>query len=313
MHISTSRMIRACALGVMLASSFARAGSIPLHYDSTLEARGFPSPIVRVELRGQPPARFLIDTGASIHTLAAWYVKAAGIQAAASAGSARGSTGQESAIRVARQVDLALDNGHPLALAEAVVVDFPPMFEELRIAGLLSPQLFAPPGQAAVLDLRVPYLDIQPVQQAIDRLGIAPLPEARVCSDAESEFANRAYSIHVFALDREASVILDSGATGTVIAADSAMAQALASRSVEGKHTQGLGGVPEANRQVPGVEIRRAGVPVTVDLSLGKSPGPDCGPDGLLGMDALRDCLLLLGESAPGMACTPRLSRSRGR
>jgi hypothetical protein len=307
--MAASGHLRALALSVMLSSSLACADSIPLHYHPALIAKGFPSPIVRIEIRGQPPARFLIDTGASIHTLAAWYVKAAGIKAVASQGSARGSTGQETSIRVARQVSLTLENGRALPLAETVVVDFPPIFEELHIAGLLSPQLLAPPGQAAVLDLRVPYLEIQPFQQAMDSLGLAPLPEARACIDAESEFTNRAYSIRITAQDRDASVILDSGATGTVLATDSAIAKALASSSIDGKHTQGLGGAPEANRHVPAVEILRAGVPVTVDVGLGKSPGPACGPDGLLGMDALRDCLLVLGESALGMACTPPVSR----
>src|SRR6185369_8115158 len=112
------------------------------------------------------PARFLIDTGASVHTLASWFVKDAGLQADAARGTARGSTGQEAGIRVVRQTDLAIEGGRRLPLAEAIVVDFPPMFEQLRIAGLLSPQLFANDDEAAVLDLRVASLRIEPFQAA---------------------------------------------------------------------------------------------------------------------------------------------------
>jgi len=297
-------MIRVLTISLLLTSSVARADSIPLHYDPNLVARGFPSPVVRVSIPGQAPAQFLIDTGASVHTLAEWFVKSANIPADLAKGTARGSTGKETTIRVARQTDLALEDGHRLPLEEAIVVDFPPMFAELRIAGLLSPQLFARRDEAVILDLRTPSLDTAPLQVAVDRLHIEPLSSGRVCINQDSEFRNRIYSMNVSVLGRSASMGLDSGATGSVIGADSAVARKLASRSIEGNHTQGLGGDAEAFRHVPAVKIRRAGTSVDVDLVIGRSPSPECGLDGLLGMDALRQCVLVLGPSALGMSCS---------
>src|SRR5262249_43244071 len=157
-----------------------------------------------------------------------WFVKAANISADAAQGSARGSTGKETAIHVARHPDLALEDGQRLQLAEAIVVEFPPMFEELRIAGLLSPQLFARGDDAVVLDLRTPSLDTAPFQAAVDRLHIEPLSSGRVCINQDSRFRNRIYSMTVTVLGRSASMGLDSGATGTVIGADSAVARKLA-------------------------------------------------------------------------------------
>ena len=178
------------------------------------------------------------------------------------------------------------------------------IFAQLRIAGVLSPQLFARPGQAAVLDLRVPSLHSAPFQQAVDKLGARQLAGARVCINEGSTFKRRTHAIPITAAGGSASVIVDSGATGTLVAAESQIARALESRSIDGHHTQGLGGAAESYRIVPAVEIRRAGASAVVDLTIGKSPGPSCGPDGLLGMDALHECLLVLGESAFGMACT---------
>jgi len=284
------------ALSALLATSIGRAESIPLTYDETLIAKGFPSPLVVVAVRKQPAAQFLVDNGAPVHALASWFVKAAGIATQAEKGSARGSTGSETTVRVTRHVDLTLENGRHLQLEHAIVIDFPPIFEELRIAGLLSPQSFAPENLAAVLDLRAPSLTIEPFQKAIDRLHIAPMPEGRVC---ERNF----YAIPIFAAGRRGFALLDTGATGTVIAPESQIAKALESRSIEGKHTQGVGGKIIENRHVPAVEIQRAGVPAVVDLNIGKTAGPACAADGLLGMDALRHCVLVMGKSALGMAC----------
>jgi len=150
--------------------------------------------------------------------------------------------------------------------------------------------------QAEILDLRAPSLTIEPFQKAIDRLHIAPMPEGRVC---ERNF----YAIPISAAGGRGFALLDTGATGTVIAPESQIAKALESRSIEGKHTQGVGGKIIENRHVPAVEIQRAGVPAVVDLNIGETAGPACAADGLLGMDALRQCVLVMGKSALGMAC----------
>src|SRR6478736_4670165 len=101
-------MLRVLAFSILWPASMAQADSIPLHYDAALVAQGFPSPVMRVNIAGQPPAQFLIDTGASVHTLASWFVKEANLQASAAQGIARGSTGEETGVRVVRPVELRL-------------------------------------------------------------------------------------------------------------------------------------------------------------------------------------------------------------
>lgn len=142
---------------------------------------------------------FLIDTGASMHVLASWFVNAANIKSQSSAGTARGT-------------------------------------EDRWIA-------ITPTAGAA--------------RAGIGPAGVKSLPEAHVCINKDSEFKNRSYAIPITAEGAKALLIVDSGATGSVIAAETQIAKALDSRAIEGNHTQGLGGAVDANRHVPGVEILR--------------------------------------------------------
>jgi hypothetical protein len=50
------------------------------------------------------------------------------------------------------------------------------------------------------------------------------------------------------------------------------------------------------------VRFERGGTASTIAVTIGGS-APSCGPDGLIGMDALRQCVLVLGESAFAWSC----------
>jgi len=102
----------------------------------------------------------------------------------------------------------------------------------------------------------------------------------------------------------EALMLVDTGATSSVTAPSSPIAAALSSRAAVTGRTQGVGGTPIITRKVPDVALRLGGGGATVSLTIGGTP-PTCGADGLLGMDALRECRLVLGESAFALSCRP--------
>ena len=195
--------------------------SIPLHYDAALAGKGFPSPIARLSIDGRD-AWFLIDTGAGVHTFAAWFVEAAGIPVHDSKAILRGSTGADTRVRVVNAVSASLDDGSALALHEAAVVDFPRIFSDEHIGGLLSPQLIARAGEAAVPDYRVPSLRFEPFAAAAAKLAGTPGidGETRVCHNADSPFANRLFSVLVRAEGVGAHLLVDSGATRTIVASE---------------------------------------------------------------------------------------------
>src|SRR4051812_22134409 len=291
----------ACHLREPAAAIDRRRTPIALRYDATLAAAGFPSPLLRVTIGGRR-VWFIIDTGAGVHTIASWLVNAAGLTTRQSKAVVTGSTGAEQPVRSIEPVRGRLDDGRTLSIGEGIVVEFPPLFQEHEIGGLLSPQLFGT-SDAGVLDLTAPSMTIAPLAIAMARVGEADAT-ARVCRNAASPFTNRSYAVNVTVAGTPASLLVDSGATRTVAGDQSLVAAQLAARAVSGSQTQGVGGALTSSRRVPGVALSFSGATTTLDLTLGAVAG-GCGPDGLLGMDALKNCVLVLGESAFGWSCKP--------
>ena len=122
---------------------------IALRYDSRLLAIGLTSPFVRLTIANQE-VLFMVDTGASVHTFASWLVRAAALPTQGTTATAQGSTGYKSSLRVISAVMATFPGVGSYSLS-GVVVDFPPLFEQYRIGGLLSPQLFAAGGLRARL------------------------------------------------------------------------------------------------------------------------------------------------------------------
>lgn len=296
------------AAGLLALASAPDAGParVALHYDPALVAADFPNPAARLTIGGKT-AWFLFDTGAGVHMIAAWFVESAGLELDAGlADAAEGvdSTGQPSALRGLRPLAGRLEDGSRLELGSAFVGEFPPDFEQAQVAGALSPQLLARAGQAVALDLRVPELRLEPFEQAARRLGARALPPAQVqyCGSPRDAVPNLAFALGVSAGGAQGRLTVDSGAAHTKIAAHSPLARG-ASRSGGGT-TVGLAGRPQAYELARGLRLSFAGFERAVDARISESPGGRCGPDGLLGLDALGRCALVLADQAFAIRCT---------
>ncbi len=312
-RLATAAYVVSLVLMMAAATSVAQASSpenatlqpplpIELTYDEHLRARGFPSPALRVTV-GEISAVLLVDTGAGVHTLASWFVHDAGIQGSESTVSAQDSTGRDVAMRVARRVTFKLAAGRELLLQEAAVTDFPPVFQELRIAGLLSPQLLADSGTIAVLDLRVPSLQVTSEDAAARELNPANARLNSVCRVDTSAFRNLLFGVHTRIAETHALLTLDTGATTTILDATRSVAKNLVALQHDGYQT-GVGGAREP--------IFRS-APLSIDFGAGTrelavrvgSPHGGCGPDGLLGMDALQGCVVAMSYRSVGLTCDP--------
>jgi aspartyl protease len=276
---------------------------LPIFYDAALVAKGFPSPLVKARIAGHE-ALFIIDSGASVNVLADWYARLAEVPTTTAAGTATGSGGKTAAVQTAHRLRGHWSNGQGFTLKEAIVVAFPPLFETLHLGGLVSPQLLAPVGTAAVLDLKMPSLKFVPFARALSDLH---LPQAitvpqQVCRNPDSQFVNRVYLAPVSTAAVTDRVLIDTGATKTIFSAESKIAHAIETASELGPRSEGVGGEVSGQRMVRNVQLIRGGQTVVLNPSIGEVAAP-CDAKGLLGMDALRSCLLILGDSEMVFSC----------
>lgn len=265
------------------------------------------APALGVQLTiGGHAAWFVFDTGAGAHTLASWFVDRAGLQLESADGlTAQDATGTEVAVqRIPAQHAESLD-GHRFVVADAIVARFPPHFEEAAVGGLLNPQLLATPERATVLDLRSSELRAEPYAQAVRRLGAVPVAseDLELCTQAEAPVPNLLYALRVRSQNGEAWLKLDTGANITVFRAGSPITQGLPLES--GGETMGVAGRRQPYQLAREVRLSFVGHETTLNAHVVESTAEGCGKDGLLGLDALSSCALILGPDSLAFACDP--------
>jgi hypothetical protein len=250
-------------------------------------------------------AWFIFDTGAGVHTLARWYVEAAGMPLDTASGgvTAHDATGAPVALRFVRDQTGIFEGGAELSLSMAAVADFPAEFEEAEIGGLLNPQLLAAEGRAVVLDLRTSEFRLEPFGAAVRRLGARRVPanELRVCRSAAADIPNLLFAVLVRADGEEGWLQLDTGAGMTKLTTGSRLVKDLVLDA--GGQTMGIAGQPQDYRIARDLPLSFAGYRATIDAHVAASPLEGCGPDGLLGLDAVGRCALVMSPDAVALAC----------
>ena len=279
--------------------------SLPIFYDHALAAQGFPSPLIKARIAGHE-ATFIVDTGAAANVLADWYVEVAGIPSAKADSTAVGTNGKTAPERLAHRLQGHWSDGQRFDLNEALVLAFPPYFKSLHLGGLVSPQALAPPGMAAVLDLRVPSLRFEPFARALAdlRQATAPTIPIHLTEPCRNAKANKLaeYMAPVGAAGVTDLMMIDTGATRTIFSDKSKIAHAIGSGREVSTPTEGIGGDVTGERLVRNVQLLRGGRNVTLNPSIGEVSA-SCNRKGILGMDALRSCLLILGDKKMAFSC----------
>jgi hypothetical protein len=311
---SSIRRSASLALAVVLsilAATVAAAGEprrIALAYDEALKKADFPNPVVRMRI-GNRPVWLLVDTGAGVHLLASWFVKAAGLPIDEALGkevSGVDATGQEMAFRGVRNVRGLLDDGSTLELALAAVADFAPDFEKANVAGAISPQLLAGAGEAAAMDLRIPELRLEPFAAAVARLGarVVTGDGLEICGSRSGPVPNLLFAIPVKVGAASGSLLLDTGARVTKLHPGSALTRGLQVEAKAGTGT-GVTGVAQSYGLARDVRIELPGRVATVDARVAERGREVCGREGLLGLDAIGSCALVLASDRIAIACRP--------
>jgi hypothetical protein len=158
-------------------------------------------------------------------------------------------------------------------------------------------------GQAAVLDLRVPELRLEPFDQAVERIGARSVPrdQLRVCGSPKDPVPNLLFALAVSAGGRTGKLLVDTGAAVTKLVRESALVRDVP--LAPGGKASGLAGKPQRFRLARGLEMTFGDFRVAVDARVVDEGHGQCGPDGILGLDALRQCVVVFTDKVLATAC----------
>lgn len=279
----------------------------PIEY--AINGKPFPLPIVKGTIAGQP-VRMMLDTGANSHIVAGWFMRKAGL-----VGKKLGEGGTDhagTAIETFRidKPNIAIDGWGDTAAGSVVATNVPKEIEKLGIAAFLSPQALATTSDAIVLDLANAELRASPWDDAraalakksgwVSFLSSAP----RLCEQTSGAIHVLSFVVPVTVEAQKVWLLVDTGAQHSDVFSSSSAGKKLAPRSVPGKEGIFTAAGKTVTRVVEGAELSAGSFTVKTDLDL--IPGgadPWCPRDGVVAMDLLRSCTLLLGQGKLEGSC----------
>jgi predicted aspartyl protease len=287
----------AAATAVSPAPPAARRAAI--HFEER-GGKPFPYPLVHVTVAGTPTA-MILDTGATDHVLSTSFVKRLGL--AVSAAKETGIDHAAKAISAAEiaSPNLVVEGWGPVGAARVFAIDLPSVFDALGIGGILSPQRLAAAGESVVVDFPAGEVTALPRAAATARLAgkraIEPAPS--VC---KKEDGGRQFAVLSQINGIAARLELDTGASHTDLRAGSAPGRQLESAAgAEKGATYAASGKMET-KTLRAAAVRFGDVAKTIDVDIVPGDANQCF-DGVLGMDALRPCVLVLDDASAAAAC----------
>jgi predicted aspartyl protease len=283
------------------------------HVAFRYELRGhhFPLPLVHGTVAGTP-TWMLVDTGANSHVVAGWLARQVGLPL-----KKLGDLGSDHAGRTIAtfRVDhprMTIDEWGPVPDGPMLATEVPALIEELGIGAFVSPQrLVEGDGGGVVLDFVAGEMRADHYEAALRKLGrhgssIAP-NGGRVCEDDASPIQGLAFVIPASVEGRTVDLLVDTGAERSDLLVSSGAARALTPRSTRNKEQLYAASGRMTSRTVHGATVSVGDFAVKTDLDL--IPGaadPYCPRDGVVSMDVLHACILVLGRTAMSGRCGVR-------
>ncbi len=275
-----------------------------------LNGRAFPLPLVRGTVAGEP-TWMLVDTGANSHIIAGWLARKAGLTL-----HALGAIGTDHAGKAVRtySVDhpaVNIDGWGPLADGPMLVTDVPDAIAAIGIGAFVSPQWLVSGDDGLVLDLPRREMRTLPWSEAVrelDDAASAPLTSGeptRACRGDAGGVPELAFVLRGTVEGNAVDLLLDTGATRTDLLMTSKAARRLAPRARPSEEPIYAASGLVQTRSVSGLHMRIGDWTATTDVDL--VPGtadPLCPRDGVVGMDALAGCVLVLGQRQSLARCS---------
>ncbi|MDP9033640.1 MAG: aspartyl protease family protein [Myxococcota bacterium] len=295
-----------------------------------LGGRPFPLPIVRGTVAGES-AWMVIDTGANSHILASWLARKAGLALRPRPVPASDHAGRAVSTYSVTRPAVAIEGWGPLNDAAMLVTDVPEAVAAMGIGAFLSPQWLASLPDGLVLDLRGGEMRTAPWTEAVAELGrggglaLGSLPPAGsedshdsrsggrqaggICVAGTPTIPELSYVLPARVGGHPVDLLLDTGSSRTDLLTTSDAARTLARRAHPSKEPIYAASGLVDTLSIGGLEISVGAWSAKMDVDLVAVPSGGartaCPRDGVLGMDALVRCVLVLGRNAMAGWCEP--------
>jgi hypothetical protein len=260
-----------------------------LGFEARGKGRPFPFALVEGSVAGRP-TRFILDTGAGVHTIDESLRAAAGLPLPANAST------------------ITIEGWGKLAESPAAVVALSATLRAHGIGGILAPQLLAEGGQAVVVDFVGKQLRLRPRSAAWSeiadfgaRLGAAA--EQRPCAVDVNGTPGALLTIDGAVDGEPARFLLDTGAGRSTLDEGSKGGARAATHPVLGRSIGAFTSGDVATTLHGGVAVAVGAWSTTLDVGLVAAERSSCGHEGRLGIDVLQQCALALAEGAFVAAC----------
>jgi aspartyl protease len=274
-----------------------------------LDGRPFPLPLLHGSVGGVP-TWMVVDTGASSHVIAGWLARKLGSSIAPAGNLATDHAGREIPTSFIEHPAISIDDWGPIADRPTPVAETPAPIEKLGIGAFISPQSLGE-GSAVVLDLR--HREMYPsgyadAERALGSEGrrISPVGSV-VCEETDGWSRGVAYVVPATIEDQRAMLLVDTGSDRTDLLVGSRAANALASRSVANNERRFAASGRIETRTLKGTLLTVGEWSGRKDIDLIPGVSDDsCPRDGVVSMDVLATCILVLGPEKMLGTCSDR-------
>ncbi len=273
-----------------------------------LRGKHFPLPLVHGTVAGTP-TWMLVDTGANSHVVAGWLARQVGLPLKKLGDLGADHAGRTIATYRVDHPQMTIDDWGPLVDGPTLATEVPSLIEELGIGAFVSPQELASGGNGAVvLDFPASEMHAAAYDDAVHKLGhrgssLAP-NGGRVCEDDATPIQGLAFVLPATIEGRAVDLLVDTGAQRSDLLATSSAGKALASRSAANHEQLYAASGRMTSRTVKGATVTLGEFAVHSDIDLiPGSADPFCPRDGVVSMDVLRACVLVLGKTSMTGRC----------
>ncbi|HSQ65572.1 MAG TPA: aspartyl protease family protein [Polyangiaceae bacterium] len=255
----------------------------------------FPLPIVHGSVAGVATL-ILVDTGANSHVIAGWLARKAQLTTLRLGEVGVDHAGREIETRRAPHPHVHLDNWGDLPDEAILVADMPDAVAHLGIGAFLSPQQLATDDVDVVLDF--PQSEMREVRHgdSVNAAGNAlALDPPHACVDDSSDVKGLLFVVGAKVEGEGAQLLLDTGAHHSDMFATSKAGKAILPRSLANGESVYAASGKVTSRTVKNAKLQVGALEVSRDFDLIPGKQDDfCPRDGVLAMDVLKQCVLVL-------------------